>query len=252
MREEQLTIICKFGSLSVEAAIVRMQTMLARHDVPFTGFALYGEPVDLPSALSQLEKSQRKTFNLTGQGFEFHYSSVLRNGLDHLTIKSSVPSTISWDEWVTQFTGNLNFVMAWVVDSEYDHWQNAKDPLQYTAVGKPYAHLPMKSNGLPYPVEQKIIDTSTNPGRWLFRDGFIEAVGSVMWLGAPLWSLTGADQKQVMNATWLRVSNPAPAVVRLQAAERCFTTADDGSGELQSKLRSLLFPPQDASSVATS
>jgi len=132
--------------------------------------------------------------------------------------------------------------MAWLADSEYDHWQNAKDPLQYTAVGKSYAHLPMKSSGLPYPLEQKIIDTSANPGRWRLCDGYYEAVGAVMWLGEPFWQLTGADKTGVENARWLRASKPVPSVTCLQAANECFTTADGASGELQGKLRSLLFP----------
>jgi hypothetical protein len=127
------------------------------------------------------------------------------------------------------------------VDAEYDHWQNADDPLQYTAVGKPYAHLPMKSNCLPRPLEQSIIDTSANPGRWCFHDGYIEAVGSMMWLGNPFWSLTGAKQQRVQNTPWLQTVQTAPSVLKIQAAEHCFTTADGTIGELQSKLRSLLF-----------
>ena len=154
--------------------------MLACHGKPLSGFALYGEPASLLSALSQLEKSQRKTFDLTGHGFEFHYSSALRNGFDHLTIKSSAPSMISWDVWAAEFTGNPNFVMAWAADCEYDYWQNAEDPLQYEVARMPYAHLPTKSNGLPYPLEKAIVDTSANVGRKRFRNGYIEAVGAVM------------------------------------------------------------------------
>ena len=110
---------------------------------------------------------------------------------------------ISWDVWAAEFTGNPNFVMAWAADCEYDYWQNAEDPLQYEVARMPYAHLPTKSNGLPYPLEKAIVDTSANVGRKRFRNGYIEAVGAVMWLGEPFWPLTGADKKQVENVPWL-------------------------------------------------
>ena len=100
----------------------------------------------------------------------------------------------------------------------------------------------MKSNGLPYPLEQKIIDVSANPGRRMFREGYIEAVGATMWLGPVFWPLTGADRQQVENTRWLRTLSPTPSVTRLQAAECCFTTGEGATGELQRKLRSLLFP----------
>jgi hypothetical protein len=132
--------------------------------------------------------------------------------------------------------------MAWIMDSEYDHWQNAQDPLEYTAAGKSHANLPMKSNGLPYPLEHKVIDASGNPGRWTFRDGYIEAVGAVMWLGQPFWQLTGATRPEVEKAEWIKISNVAPSVTRLQAADRCFTMAEGPAGELQRRLRTLLFP----------
>jgi hypothetical protein len=131
--------------------------------------------------------------------------------------------------------------MAWVVDVDYHHWQNASDPLQYRAVGKPYAHLPMKSNGLPYPLEQMIIDISANPGRWRLRNGYHEVVAAVMWLGNAFWKLTEADRTKIENADWLKVSNSISSVIKVQSADKCFTTADGEEGELQDRLRLLLF-----------
>ena len=103
----------------------------------------------------------------------------------------------------------------------------------------------MSANGLRYPLEQEIIDTSSNPGRRVLRKGYIEAVGAVMWLGESFWRLCGADRKQVMDAKWLRVSNVGPSITRVEAAERCFTTAEDDSAALQTKLQSLLFPARN-------
>jgi len=244
MATEQLKIIFRHGSLSAELALQTIQVVLARHDVPLNAFTLYDEPTSLPAVLPQLERTGRKAFNLMGQGFRFLHGSVGNYHLDFFEIESAVAPSISWDEWVAEFTSNHNFVMAWVVDSEYDHWQNAKDPLQYTATGKSCTHLPMNSNGLPYPMERKVIEISANPGRWNFRDGYIEVVGATMWLGIPFWALTGTDQKQVAGAPWLHVSHPISSVTKIQAAESCFTMAEGTSGDLQVKLRALLFPVQ--------
>jgi hypothetical protein len=251
MCKEELAVVFEYGTFSAGFALEAIQTVLTRHSVSLNGFALYEQPMSFASVRSRLERSQRQSFNLTGPGFEFHLGSVRNSRLVLFSIKSSVPSAISWDEWAAQFTDAPKFVMGWVVDSNYDYWQNAEDPLQFTAAGKTYEHFKMKSNGLPYPVERTIIDTSANPGRRLFRDGYIEAVGAVMWLGESFWSLTGADQQQVVKTQWLRCSNPAPAVTRLQAADHCFTMSEGDSSALQSRLRSLLFPTHCRSLATT-
>lgn len=250
MHSEELKIVFKLDSFSVELALQGIQSVLAKHRAPFTGFKLDGKPVNLPEALAQLKRARKQTFDLVGQGFEFVLGCVRNFQLDFLRIKSEAEPTIAWNEWAAQFIGSPDFVMAWLADSDYQHWQNAEDPLEFTAVGKSYAHLPMKSNGLPHPLEQRIIDISCNPVRWFLRTGYYEAVGAVMWLGDRFWQLTGADRTQMASARWLRVSNPLPTVMRLQASDLCFTTAEGASGELQSKLRSLLFPDRSMSREA--
>ena len=240
MSIEQAKFVFRYDT-SVEAAILGLQAVLKQHGVPEKGFKLYGKSLRFDRFLPEVRRMQHKGFDVIGQGFDFICGSVAKGHLDFLLIQLLSKLKIPWDDWAAQFVPSKNFVMAWIMDSEYDHWQNAYDPLQYTAVGRSYAHLPMKSNGLPYPLEQKIIDTSGNPGRWVFRDGYIEAVGAMMWLGEPFWQLTGTDKCTVMKSKWLQVSNPIPSVTKVQAADKCFTTAEGASGELQQKLRALLF-----------
>jgi len=100
----------------------------------------------------------------------------------------------------------------------------------------------MKSNGLPYPLEQRIIDTSKNPGRCILKRGYHEAVGSVVWLGEPFWQLSGAEKSSLAYFDWLRVSHPEQNVIRIQSAESCFSGPDAKDGEIQRRLRKLLFP----------
>jgi len=248
---ERLTVVFKYGSLRPRLALEHIETILASHNVPHVGFKLDGDPpVSLAQALERLEATHSKHFTLVGQGFEFDLRSLARWKLDFLGLRSVTKPGRTWDEWAGPFSQLPDFVMAWVADCEYEYWQNAKDPLEYNVLGKSYAGFPMISNGLVYPLEQQIIDTSRNPGRRLLREGYIEVIGAVMWLGEPFWPLSWADRKQVVAAEWLRISNPAPSVTRLEAAERCFTTAEDRSAALQAKLRALLFPARSAPPAA--
>lgn len=230
MASEQLTIVLEYERLGVEAVIETIQAVLTRHSVP------------LNSDIRRIKAQRPKHLNRTIQNFEFDFGSVTKFKLDVLGITSAETPAFPWDDWVASLADHL--VMAWVADANYEHWQNARDPLEYTAVGKPCAHLPMISNGLPFPLDQKIIDTSGNPGRRILREGYIEAVGSAMWLGDLFWARTGADKNSIIGAEWIQVTSVADSLIKLQAAEDCFTTSEGLAGDTQRRLRSLLFPSQ--------
>lgn len=245
MSSEQLTIVYKLDSFSPEFALQGIESVLAENHVPLAGFRLFEEPVALAEALTRLNSARRKTFNIVGQEHEFNLACVRNFRLDALQMKSASETRIPWDTWASRFIGSPNFVMAWLADSEYEHWQNAEDLLEYTAVGRPHEHLPKKSNGLPPPLEQIIVDISGNPGRRLLRTGYYEAVGAVMWLGEPFWQMTSANRSEVERSRWLQVSKLLPTVVRIEASAKCFTTVEGRAGELQRELRTLLFPESE-------
>ena len=110
-----------------------------------------------------------------------------------------------YDAWVMECAGPMNIVMGRTYDDEYDYWQNAKDPALYSTAGRSIEGLPLRSNGFPEPLERLEIDTSRNPGRPVLRGGYIECVGSTMWLGPSFWSLTGADPSAVRAVRWLNI-----------------------------------------------
>ena len=163
---------------------------------------------------------------------------------DHafLRIKKSGQVEISWDEWTSALAARRQVTMAWIYDEDYESWQNTDDPAMYEAAGRPYSHLPMKQSDLPPPLDRLEIDTAKNPGRYVIRDGYIEAVGSTMWLGERFWSLTGSDEVSTAKVDWLNASRFSSGLLRIEAAKECFTTADGLSGQLQIQLLTLLFP----------
>lgn len=238
---EELCIVFRNRTFGVEYALEKIQAILTQQQISTSGFELYDSPIELSQVATRLKRSSRITFHLRGQGFEFILGSVANYKVDFLSIRSDIPIRIPWDTWAWQFIDSPNFVMAWVVDSEYDFWQNAEDLLHYTVHNRPYSHLPQKSNGLPFPVEQTIIDISRNPGRRLFRNGYYEIVAAHMWLGEPFWSLTGTSKAAVEQADWLTVSYPLSNVLKVEAAPQCFTSDIEQEADLQRRLRSLLF-----------
>jgi|HubBroStandDraft_6_1064221.scaffolds.fasta_scaffold204092_2 hypothetical protein len=246
MTEEQIKAVFKNRSIPPDHALDAFETALSRHGMARAPFRLYGsEPLGLEEVRESLKRSRRNAFHMVGEDFDFRLGVVANYNLSFVLIKSTGFLNIPWDDFAAELISKDGFISAWVVDSEYDHWQNAKDPLEYDAVGKPYGHLPLKSNGLPYPLKGQIIDTSSNSGRWLFHNSYIEAVAAVMWLGEPFWKLTGARKEDVLSSAWLQASNPLPTVIKIRAAEHSFTSDQGEEADIQKRLRALLFPPQD-------
>ena len=161
-------------------AEIRYQTVGG--DVPFEKIA------------GHIKKRGKPYFNIEGRQFSF---TLAAGGSlpDVLTIESD--GECDWGVWVQKLRKAGDFIQAYVVDVEYAFWQNAKDPLEYKVGGRSLAHLPMISNGLPFPLEQKVVDTSKNPGRRILRDEYIEEVAAHMWFGKDFWKLTGSKKERL-------------------------------------------------------
>lgn len=204
--------------------------------------SLSGTECTLGNVDALIKNGKNPHFGITVSGMEFHYSHV-RN-FDHslLWIRHAVQDVDDAWSWVSPFASSTAFRQAWVYDDKYNYWQNAQDPLEYTAEGRSCAGLPMKSNGLPPPLGQMVIDTSVNPGRRVIRRGYVEAVASVMWLGSKFWTLTGANRELVLADSLVCSQTISDQVVRLQVGAAPFSTSEGVSGTVQNKLRVLLYP----------
>ncbi|MET3382415.1 MULTISPECIES: hypothetical protein [Variovorax] len=180
------------------------------------------------------------TLKTESLAFRFGHVSSMEHSFVLIEELTNGAAATSWDDWVQPFLGFGEFVQAWISDVEYDFWQNASDPLQYQAAERTYSHLKLISNNLPPPLEQKIIDISKNPGRWSLRQGYVEAIGSTMWLGDAFWERVGEDRRNRVKASKsLNFSLLENGIVRLQAAKDCFN--DEESKRLQEELRAILY-----------
>jgi hypothetical protein len=193
------------------------------------------------AALKKRVETKGTWGHLETDGLSLQYG--VAGSFDHcfVSIREKVANAAGdWDTWATPFVGLDGFVEGWVADVEYNHWQNAKDPIEYESAGRDFSHLPMKSNGLPPPLEQMEIDTSRNPGRWVLRSGYVEAIGSTMWLSELFWRRVGEDSKIRMNSTeWLHTDEPAKGISKLRTPEHCFISEE--TADIQNRLRACLY-----------
>lgn len=237
-----LSIEVVFKYMSIEPQIIWEKLIESHPDVCISAEAghLYDKEITFNNVKDVIEQSH---FNIEFQNAAFRYANVGNCDLSFLLIEECVLSLDDCRNWIKPFLKFDSFIQARVYDREYEYWQNATDPLEYEAAGKLHEHLSKKSNELPPPLEQMVIDTSNNPGRRVLRDGYVEAVGSVMWLGEPFWQVTGVDKKVVLGETWLMCKQEVNGVLSLRiAASRAF---DNKTTEIQDRLRALLFQERD-------
>ena len=191
--------------------------------------------------LEQIERQGKSFLPVESGGLEFSFAKDPASRQAFLTIKDKkANSAILWDDWLAPFLDIGGFVQAWLTDVEYDYWQNAKDQLQYKSANRSYAHLPMKTNGLPPPLNRLEIDISDNPGRSIIRTGYREAVGSKMWLSSLFWHLVGTVPKEkLLSAEGFVVQQVSSEIIKVITAESCF--CDKSTERIQRKLRSILY-----------
>lgn len=206
-----------------------------------------GDTRSLKKADERIQKSSRNSFNVEINEYFFMCSAVTNWNHFLLYAKARTDESVSaLPALAERFVEKAGFLQAWLVDYDYDHWQNAHDPLQYSAAGRSLEGLPRVSNGLPPPLEQLNIDTSNNPGRRIIRHGYVEAVAAVMWLGDAFWPRVGKLKQDFINGCPSASVSYGPNHVRLQVAETLFDDFSDV--DLQDKLRVALYPEAHQSS----
>lgn len=205
--------------------------------IPTSSLMLYGRrwPGSLRRALGS-----RATFLIDAPGGRrFHLAAIGNHGLSIFSAEG-----LACDEELAlaeHLVGDRLLITARFFDPEYERWQNASDPLEYQVAGRSLAGLRLRSNELPPPLTQDIVDTSTNPGRRVLRDGYVEAIAHRMWLGGEFWRrVPGSDRTKVAGADWL-VQRSRGEFLEILAQAEPFSSVH--SADIQDRLRRLLFGP---------
>lgn len=147
---------------------------------------------------------------------------IMRNHqLQQVVVKG--PDISASDLTSFSYLERAGFVMSWIAATVDDYWQNAQDPILFEAAGLDCSNLSRVSNGLPPPLEMEVIDISSNPGRRTMRVGYIEAVGSVMYVSSDFARLAGFDAEAAPSFPTIEIERVLPNVVRHKAADALFT-----------------------------
>ena len=199
-----------------------------------------GKSMSFRDVSRYLSSARADSFFIELLGGSIEYSYVADLDFSRLDIKNIASSKNEAESWVSPIIGEPHFVQARLYDREYDLWQNMEDISFYESEGRDYSQLVTSSNGLPFPLEAEVIDISENPGRWTLKHGYIESIGSTMWVSKDLLTTLGVDIATVVNCGFLEVADLGK-VLKVEALDNCFISAGHGEAELQNKLRSLLF-----------
>lgn len=205
-------------------------------------FFLHGVKTDIKTLEKKILKKKSWPGGLVSCGFELRFGLLPALGYCFLVLEEvESHNNTDLEEEIWPILGLEGFIQAWVSNVEYDFWQNATDPLEYEGVGRSLSGLPMKSNGLPPPLDQMEIDTSENPGRNVLRQGYIEAIGSTMWLGNLFWERVGVDRFSRISL----LKNEGFKVYEYDGFFKVVTSDevffDDSTIEKQRALRQILF-----------
>jgi len=86
------------------------------------------------------------------------------------------------------------------------------------------------------------IDISSNPGRRIYKTGYVESVASTMWLSDTFFELTGADKQKLNELEWLQVEQLSDTVIKITSWPEPFNSAEGEQGRRQIELRKILYP----------
>lgn len=203
---------------------------------------LYGSVVRASQVSSAMRRRSKPHFDVEFTKGTLSYAAVGNHHLSFAQVIKCVSDDEDAGRWLSEVISLEFFIQARAYDEEYDFWQNANDPLQYEARGRSLEGLKMFCDDA---LSHDFIDISLNPGRRVLRDGYIEALGHVMWVAPRFWKMVGRSLSQIeASGTSHLISEVSEVggVSRLRFSSKPFTTAEGEEGALQNRMRALLFP----------
>ena len=195
------------------------------------------EATDYSQAHEVISIEAGGNLQLSGNIFvEIGGGEIAKNKLNVLYIKSLPIQFERLETLVISLIQELPVIQAFIHNHEYCYWQNAEDILEYESADKDHSKLPKISNGLPFPLEQEIINISNNPGRRIFRHGFKEVVSSPMWLKPELV----CNIEQLQNITGCTITKVG-SLYQICSKHRPFTTSTGEQKYIQDELRNAIY-----------
>lgn len=216
----------------------RIRSVLKEHDL--LPEKIIGYDKKYSNDMNKFFSKYPESINFKTEQLKIYSSLICSGDIIKTYIDEKVIIDNIWDDIVHNIS-DCNLLQAYICDIIYEEWQNTEDIRYYIGLDRDISQASLCHNNLPPPLDRMIIDTSRNPGRYRFRQGYLEAVGSTMWLGDEFWKLVGEHRRDaLLAADWAEVREVAPGILRIQVAPEPFV--DDSTAELQNRLRALLYP----------
>ncbi len=157
-------------------------------------------PDRVAKATKMLEAGAKKHFEFEGSALRVSYNENPPLNFDQCMIDADV-GLLGQAETrtllVDAFSQTDALIQSHLVDKGFEERQNLSDLIEFEAIGLSTEGLPRKTNGLPPPLAQEVIDTDRNPGRFRLHTGYVEQVAGSMWFGQAFWEHTSRHLETV-------------------------------------------------------
>ena len=203
---------------------------------------LYGTRMLASRVSAAIRRARRPDFYVEFSSDSLRYAAVGNHDLSFVEVGGWVTDDDDASNWLAPLLSMSCFVQARVYDKEYEFWQNASDPLQYEVRGRSLEGVKTFMN---QNLNYVFVDTSTNPGRRVLREGYIEALGHLMWLSPKFWEKVGRSISVVESSGLCSSISKLGDVDVLRFADKPFTSSKGEEGMFQDRLRALLFPQSE-------
>lgn len=225
------------GSARAEELWSRTLTLLEECGLAEPRYKVVGQrgTVRTERVLGILRKDDTDNFEVAGERVIIAHRPTQGRGMSYKARFASEVSDEFLERWVLRLADVGKMVFARAFDPEYDRWQNETWLENYESARRDATGLPRCWDE---DFQTERVDISRNPGRWVAREGYMEALGHLMWLPPGFWQATGADRKRVcaeLNCTEI------DGLTRVRLSPTPFRDFNSPS----ERARALLFPTDE-------
>jgi hypothetical protein len=196
----------------------------------------YDKPCKLGDVPKRVKSSKRTAFQFVLEGIEVHFGSLPAYKHSFITIADTKSQIKDWRLFINALCPRQDFFLARKYEHLYDFWQNTTDVRGVVDAGLPIEDLRFIRNEM-FNVE--MIDINANPGRRVLQIGYVEAIGSEMWLG-PNYFAHFPGVKSRLPAGWIAEENNN--FLHIVAFPEVFTQPTGEQRLIQEALRAAIFP----------
>jgi len=166
-------------------------TLVSRHTGDVSRVLFFGRYVASKDLSKQLVRKGNHAFTIEFDRERIEFSTLTSWNHQVLRIISDEWSCCAPEDLVRSLSDHFaSFLQASFYDWNYYYWQNATDLLEFRDSDIDVSTLKLRESGLPPPLDSLIVDTSGNPSRRVLRPGYVEMIGSPMWISDAFFSVS--------------------------------------------------------------